>query len=726
MFACGASLLENPKRAYNHEHWRSEVIGARVIAGCLLMLAASCLAQEHQHGNSEKLGVVHFATSCSASAQKEFDRAVALLHSFQFSRAIEGFNSALKEDNTCGIAYWGIALSDWSNPFAAGMKDKSQLQAGKESVARGKTVGTKTEREQAYVAAVGKLYSDFESVPQRMRLIAYRDAMEQVAAKYPEDHEAQIFHALALVSSEDLSDKTYAGRLKGGAILEKLFQEEPSHPGLAHYIIHAYDVPALAGRALVAARRYSEIAPDAPHALHMPSHTFTRTGHWQESIESNIAAEVAARREGQIAEELHASDYEIYALLQTAQDKAARRVLDSLPEIASRFDPEIVISGAGGPSVGYFALAAIPARFALERRDWNQAAQLVVRDTPFPYTDGMTWFARGLGAARLQQTAKAEESAAALQQIREQLLKANETYWARQVEIQETEVGAWAALAAGKQEEALRQMKLAAELEDGTEKSAVTPGPLAPARELLGEMLLEVNEPAQALEQFEATLTKEPGRFRALDGAARAAQLSGNRDASQRYFQELLKVCVHADKPGRSEVTEAGSHTALKPIIENDRVAVWEVTDSAPARAFDAIVVSLLGSAAFLPKGAPPKIAGRSIVIDLKDQPVAPIENTSGYRLAFPRPGVTKILENERVIVWDCTWTLGVAAPMHFHDKDVVALFLEGGDLKSTTLDGQAVVNPHTPGTVTFAPRNRTHAETLVRGKQRAIITELK
>jgi hypothetical protein len=269
-------------------------------------------------------------------------------------------------------------------------------------------------------------------------------------------------------------------------------------------------------------------------------------------------------------------------------------------------------------------------------------------------------------------------------------------------------------------------MKSAAELEDGTEKSAVTPGPLAPARELLGEMLLEVNEPAQALEQFEATLTKEPGRFRALDGAARAAQLSGNRDASQRYFQELLKVCVHADKPGRSEVTEAGSHTALKPIIENDRVAVWEVTDSAPARAFDAIVVSLLGSAAFLPKGAPPKIAGRSIVIDLKDQPVAPIENTSGYRLAFPRPGVTKILENERVIVWDCTWTLGVAAPMHFHDKDVVALFLEGGDLKSTTLDGQAVVNPHTPGTVTFAPRNRTHAETLVRGKQRAIITELK
>jgi hypothetical protein len=269
-------------------------------------------------------------------------------------------------------------------------------------------------------------------------------------------------------------------------------------------------------------------------------------------------------------------------------------------------------------------------------------------------------------------------------------------------------------------------MKSAAELEDGTEKSAVTPGPLAPARELLGEMLLELNEPAQALEQFEATLSKEPGRFRALYGAARAAQLSGNREASQRYFRELLKVCVHADKAGRSEVTEAGSQTALKPVIENDRVVVWDVTDSAPARALDAVVVSLSGSAAFLPKGAPPKIAGRSIVIDLKDHPEAPIENTSGYPLAFPRPGVKKILENERVIVWDCTWTLGVASPMHFHDKDIVALFLEHGDLKSTALDGKSVVNPHAPGEVRFTLGNRTHTETLVRGKQHAILTELK
>jgi hypothetical protein len=532
--------------------------GARLVAAVLLTLLTSrSMAQQHQHGNGEKLGTVRFATSCDAAAYKEFNRAVALLHSFQFGRAIEGFNAVLGEDATCGIAYWGIALSDWSNPFGAGMKDTGQLQRGRQSAERGKIVGAKTERERAYLAAVGKLYSDFESTPQRARLIAYRDTMRDVAANYPNDHEAQIFYALALSASEDPADKTYADRLKAGAILEKLFKEEPTHPGLAHYIIHTYDVPALAGRGLVAARRYSEIAPDAPHALHMPSHTFTRTGYWQESIDSNIAATAAARREGQTAEELHATDYEMYAYLQTGQDEAAGRIMKSLPEIALRFDPQVVISGAGGPSAGYFALAAIPARYALERREWKQAAQLAQRETPFPYTDAMTWFARGLGAARLGQAAAANESAAALRQIRERLVRADENYWARQVEIQELAVEAWAALAADKKEEALRQMNSAAELEDGTEKSAVTPGPLAPARELLGEMLLEMKEPAQALAQFEATLQKEPGRLRSLYGAAHAAQLSGNRDTSQRYFRELLKVCARADIPGRSEVLEA-------------------------------------------------------------------------------------------------------------------------------------------------------------------------
>jgi Tfp pilus assembly protein PilF len=530
----------------------------RVFAGCIVvLLAASGVAQEHQHGQGEKLGAVHFTTSCNAEAQKEFDRAVALLHSFQFNHAIQGFNAALKSDPSCGIAHWGIALSQWSNPFGAGMKDKSQLQAGHEAADRGKAAGAKSERERAYIAAVANLYNNFESTPQQARLLAYRDAMEGLAAKYPDDREAQMFYALALAAAEEPTDKTYAARLKAGAILERLFREEPAHPGLAHYIIHTYDVPPLAGKALVAARRYSEIAPDAPHALHMPSHTFTRVGYWQDSIDSNRAAAAASRRVGQTAEELHASDYQVYAYLQTAQDEAARNVLEALPEIAARFDPKAVVSGAAGPDAGYFALAAIPARYAVERRDWQRAAKLEPRETPFPFTDAMTWFARGMAAARLHDAAKAKAAGAALEEIRTRLEKAKDNYWAGQTEIQRLEVNAWSSLAEGRKDLALTMMKSAAEMEDGTEKKAITPGPLAPARELLGEMLLEINQPTQALEQFEATLKKEPNRFRALYGAARAAQVSGNREASRKYFAELLKICEHADKPGRPEVLEA-------------------------------------------------------------------------------------------------------------------------------------------------------------------------
>ena len=530
----------------------------KLISAVLLMLvAARGISQEHQHGDGEKLREVHFATSCNEPAQRDFNRAVSLLHSFQFSRAIEGFNAVLRQDPTCAIAYWGIALSDWSNPFEPGQKDKGQLQLGRQSAERGQELGAKTDRERAYLAAVGKLYDDFEGTPQQVRLLAYRDAMGNVAANYSEDPEARIFYALALAVAEDPSDKTYADRLRAGTILEKLFAEEPNHPGLAHYIIHAYDVPALAGRALAAAQRYAEIAPDAPHALHMRSHTFTRLGYWQESINSNVAAAAAARRQGQTAEELHASDYETYAYLQTGQDEAAARIVNALPEMASRFDPKALLIGAGPPSAGYFALAAIPARYAMERQDWQQAESLALSETPFPYTDAMTWFARGLGAARLGHSAAADEAATALRQIHERLSNANELYWAQQVEIQATAVSAWSALAAGKHEEALRQMELAANMEDGTERSVVTPGPLSPARELLGEMLLEMNKPTKALEQFEATLKKEPRRFRALYGAAHAAQLSGSKDLSQKYFGELLTVCAHSDQPGRSEIKEA-------------------------------------------------------------------------------------------------------------------------------------------------------------------------
>jgi hypothetical protein len=527
----------------------------------IVLTTAHGTTQSHPYEDGEKLGEVYFATSCNEAAQGDFNHALALLHSFQFSRAAEGFNSVLREDPTCAIAYWGIALSDWGNPFAPGTIDTNLLQLGRESVERAEQRGAKTDRERAYLLAVGKLYGDFENTPQRVRVLAYRDAMREVAAKYPQDHEAQIFFASALVMAADPRDKTYADQLEAGAILEKLFADEPTHPGLAHYIIHAYDVPVLARRALVAAHRYSEIAPDAPHALHMPSHTFTRLGYWQESIDSNLAAAAAARRQGQTAEELHASDYETYAYLQTGQDEAAARIVKALPEMESRFDPKAALLGAGPPSAGYFALAAIPARYALERQDWQQAERLAPSETPFPYADAMTWFARGLGAARLRHTAAAARSATALRQIRARLSKTNEPYWALQVEIQATAVAAWAALAGGKNEQALRQMEAAAKLEDGTEKSVVTPGPLSPARELFGEMLLETNNPREALVQFEETLKNEPRRFRSLYGAAHAAQLIGNRHLSQKYFAELLAVCALSDQPGRREIKEA--HEAL-------------------------------------------------------------------------------------------------------------------------------------------------------------------
>ena len=544
---------------------RTRLSGIKFITATLLALAAShSLGQEHQPETDEKLGTVQFHTSCNNSAQSDINRAVALLHSFQFSRAIDGFNMALATDASCSIAYWGIALSDWGNPFAPGMVNKALLQLGRDSARRGEMAGAKTEREGAYLAAVSNLFRNFETTPQAVRLLAYRDAMGEVATKYPQDHEAQIFYALALAVAADRSDKTYADQLKAGAILEKLFKQEPTHPGLAHYIIHAYDVPPLAARALVAAQRYSDIAPDAPHALHMPSHTFTRLGDWQASIDSNVAAAAAARRQGQTAEELHATDYEIYAYLQTGQDDAAARIVKSLPEIASRFDPKAVLIGAGPPVAGYFALAAIPARYALERGAWQQAEQLELKESPFPFTDAITWFARGLGAARLGHATAAHQAATALKQIQERLLKAGDPYWARQVEIQALTVAAWSALATGAKEEALRQMESAAEMEDATEKSVVTPGPLSPARELTGAMFLAMDEPAKALAQFAATLKKEPRRFNALYGAAHAARLSGNRDTSQKYFRELLSVCARSDKPARSELNEATQSISQK------------------------------------------------------------------------------------------------------------------------------------------------------------------
>ncbi|MBZ5555866.1 MAG: hypothetical protein LAO77_01190 [Acidobacteriia bacterium] len=524
----------------------------------LAILTCPAVAQDHDHGQApvEKLGTVHFETSCSAAAQPLFDRAVALLHSFEFQRAIDGFTAVLKADPSCSMANWGIALSRWGNPFAAGLRPPAQLQLGREAIERATSPLPPTERERKYIDAVGVLYGNFERVAQDARLRAYRDSMAALATVYSLDDEATIFFALSLAVAADPADKTYASQLRAGALLEKLFAAHPDHPGLAHYIIHTYDVPPLADRALEAARRYATIAPSAPHALHMPSHTFTRVGYWQESIDTNIASAASAKREGATGEELHATDYQMYAYLQTGQDRAAGKLIAALPEIASRFNPTAG-GGAAPPSAAYFALAAIPARYALERGAWADAVKLVPRTTPFPYTEAMTYFARALGAARLRQPATMREAIDALAQIHDRLAKSGETYWAEQVEIQRHAASAWLTLVEGRKDDAVAAMRAVALREDATEKNAVTPGPLAPARELLGEMLLEVTQPAAAMTEFEATLKKEPNRFRALAGAAKAATAIGDRTSARKYYDQLLKVCARADTPGRPELVDA-------------------------------------------------------------------------------------------------------------------------------------------------------------------------
>lgn len=521
-----------------------------------LLVLAIAPPQQQPPPAHQGVGTVRFATSCSATAQPLFNHAVALLHSFAFSQATDGFNAVLRADPRCAMAWWGLALTAWGNPFAAGIKPAAQIQRGLDAVAQARSTGAATVRESLYIAAAGRLYERADSADQRTRLLAYRDAMAELATREPQDTEAVIFHALALAISADPADKTYASQLAAGATLERLLAALPDHPGLAHYIIHSYDVPPLAPRALGAARRYSKIAPAVSHALHMPSHTYTRVGYWEQSIAANVAASDAARREAAVAEELHAADYRVYAHLQMAQDRAARRILAALPAIARRLDPTAIGTG-GAPAAGYFAIAAIPARYALERGAWAEAARLELRPSPFAFADAITCFARALGAARIGDTVAARAAIATLGRLQQQLVQGREAYWAEQVEIQRQAGEAWVAFAAGRIEAALAEMRAAAEREDATEKNAITPGPLAPARELLGEMLLAAREPAQALAAFEATLEHEPNRFRAIAGAAKAATAAGNRDAARKYHTALVRLGGHADRPGRPELIEA-------------------------------------------------------------------------------------------------------------------------------------------------------------------------
>ena len=526
-----------------------------------VLLASPVVAsgQHEQHAAAGKLGTVNFETSCQPATRADFNRGMALMHSFEFGPAIDAFNRVLSADPNCAIAYWGIALSHWSNPFT-GLKTGPLLERGLAAVQKGLATGSPTPREKAYLNAVLHLYRDASTISHRDRTLAYARAMESVQRDYRDDIEARIFYALAMNQTALPSDKTYALQLQAAEILEPLWKKYPDHPGLAHYIIHTYDFPVLAPKALNAARRYALIAPSSPHALHMPSHTFTRVGSWQDSVEANIKSEQESIRLNVIGEALHAMDYQAYAYLQMAHDQKAKALLDRLGSVAEKMNNPTVVQGAAPPMAGPYARNAVMARYALERGAWQEAAALQPIPSPFPQADAILHFARAIGAARSGRPAAAAPEVEKLAALRDALKSARDEYWAEQVDIQRQVAVAWMAFAEGKKDEGLRLMRAAADQEDATDKAAVSPGPIAPARELLGEMLLDAAMAKEALTAFEATMKKEPNRFRGAYGAARAAEALGNRAAARKYYQHVLTIAKGADG-ARPELQRARAFT---------------------------------------------------------------------------------------------------------------------------------------------------------------------
>ena len=498
-----------------------------------------CVPAGAQDDTDQKFGTVHFATSCNEVAQRRFDRAMRYQHSFWYAESREIYQEALKADPECAIAYWGVALSLLSNPH--GLIPAPNLPPGLAAIEKAKATGAKTARERDYIDALAVMYIDYDKTPHQARVQSYLKAMEALAAKYPDDDEAQIFYAITLNVAASPADKTYANQLKGAAILEPIWQRQPQHPGVAHYLIHLYDYPAIAAKGLPAALRYAKIAPNAPHAQHMPSHIFTRVGYWKESIAANTASVQAAKAGNELGEQLHGQDYMVYAYLQLGQDKEARALVDQIEAL----QPDADASAAA------FSQAASPARYAVERGDWVGAANLQVKPSKFPHVMAITYFARALGAARSGNPAAARADAAKLAEIRDKLREAKNDYWAGQVDVQEQVANAWILYADGKYDDALKAMSAAADAEDKTEKAPVTPGPLAPARELYGFMLLERGMAMEALTAFEATMAKEPNRFNGYVGAAKSAQTLGDTAMAKAMYERLVALAAgsSAERP---------------------------------------------------------------------------------------------------------------------------------------------------------------------------------
>jgi tetratricopeptide (TPR) repeat protein len=500
------------------------------------------------------LGKVSFANSCDAKVQMELQRAFAMLHSFWFSAGEKAFRHVLEDDPSCGVADFGIAAILMDNPLAGQGASLKAAESAQAAIEQGRRVGTKTQRERDYIEAVAAYYADFANRPERARQAARAQAFETLAAKYPDDDEAQIFAALYVASTQSQADQTYAAYLKAAAVLEKQFIKYPDHPGVAHYLIHSYDAPPIAQRGLPAARKYAGIAPDAPHALHMPSHIFTRVGAWQDSASTNRRSAEVAKMNGNTFDAYHAADYMVYAYLQLGRDKEARKALDDITRYAS---PPTASSGT------QYAAAAMPARLALERADWVAASQLPQHGFSFAFVEAITTFSRALGAARKGDVAAAEQEAQKLEAQHKALVEAKNNYWATEVEVQSLAAAAWIAKAKGQPEEAVRLMRAAADLEDGNEKHIVTPGRVVPARELLGEMLLELKQPAGALKEFEQSQVREPNRLRGYVGAAAAAAAAGERDKARAHYAKLIELTRDADTP-LPEIARAKSYLATK------------------------------------------------------------------------------------------------------------------------------------------------------------------
>jgi hypothetical protein len=505
---------------------------AALLIALSLVTASAVFAQQ-----SDRLGKVEFPNSCSPAVQEKLIRGIAMLHSFYYSATQRAFQDVAAEDNSCVIAAWGYASILMLNPLTGIGASPQGAQQAQAAIAKGRNMGAKTQRERDYLEAVAAYYEDFANRTERARQQARAKAYEALAAKYPDDDEAQIFYALYLAGTQLPSDQSYSAWLKAAGILEKQFAKHPDHPGVAHYLIHSYDAPPIAQQGLSAARRYARIAPDAPHALHMPSHIFTRVGEWTESAATNRRAADVAQRGNEPDQALHAMDYMTYAYLQLARDGDAGKVLAEARTVDAN------LPAATGP----YALAAMPARYAVERGAWREAAGLQPTPSKYPYTEAMTHFARALGAARSGDPASTQKDVEKIAGLRDQLKAANNEYWANEVEVMRLASAAWVSLAQKTSDEAVRLMRQAADIEDKSEKNIVTPGRLLPARELLGDMLMELNRPAEALKEYEASQRREPNRYRGLYGAGQAAAQSGNRDKARQYFTRLIELAGSGD-----------------------------------------------------------------------------------------------------------------------------------------------------------------------------------